>query len=486
MNSRVASNQTNGFGKVTDGFKSNGGQTNKFAANVGVTSNSVSGPASSQMLQGRGAQATGNITNGRTASNHNQLKVTLPSANVVSNFGSSGNARVSVDKGRSKLPLVKVTNEVNGTPNALTEQNRGPRTTTSSAPLTVKAYSTRAGNSDAQGNITISMDQYNKDDFPIDYVNAKFFVIKSYSEDDVHKSIKYNVWSSTPNGNKKLNSAYEEAQKISVGDPKGCPIFLCFSVNASGQFCGVAEMTGPVDFHKDMDFWQQDKWSGSFSVKWHIIKDVPNPHFRHIILENNEHKPVTNSRDTQEIKYKKGLEVLKVFKSYTSKTSLLDDFMYYENRQKILQEEKARLLMKSYVTPVFVPVLHPPRKLNNFFDLASSGDEKSGKDNKIDTSDSNVSTVANGKPTEDDVLRFSSLAISPEQKETMVTGGGTSVSAVSPTDSDNVLTVGSMPVKVNGFAESSGFLTVGTIPLDPKALKVKEASGSAEIGTKKG
>lgn len=51
MNSRVTSSQTNGFGKVTDGFKSNGGQTNKFAANVGVTSNSVSGPASSQMLQ---------------------------------------------------------------------------------------------------------------------------------------------------------------------------------------------------------------------------------------------------------------------------------------------------------------------------------------------------------------------------------------------------------------------------------------------------
>lgn len=60
-------------------------------------------------------------------------------------------------------------------------------------------------------------------------------------------------------------------------------------------------MTGAVDFHKDTDFWQQDKWSGSFPVKWHIIKDVPNPNFRHIILENNENKPVTNSTDTQEV-----------------------------------------------------------------------------------------------------------------------------------------------------------------------------------------
>ena len=60
-------------------------------------------------------------------------------------------------------------------------------------------------------------------------------------------------------------------------------------------------MIGPVDFEKDMDFWQQDKWSGSFPVKWHIIKDVPNTNFRHILLENNENKPVTNSRDTQEV-----------------------------------------------------------------------------------------------------------------------------------------------------------------------------------------
>jgi len=60
-------------------------------------------------------------------------------------------------------------------------------------------------------------------------------------------------------------------------------------------------MIGRVDFNKSMDFWQQDKWNGYFPVKWHIIKDIPNPQLRHIILENNDHKPVTNSRDTQEV-----------------------------------------------------------------------------------------------------------------------------------------------------------------------------------------
>uniref|UniRef100_A0A7N0TJS6 YTH domain-containing family protein n=1 Tax=Kalanchoe fedtschenkoi TaxID=63787 RepID=A0A7N0TJS6_KALFE len=115
----------------------------------------------------------------------------------------------------------------------------------------------------------------NLTDFPGDYVDAKFFIIKSYSEDDVHKSVKYNVWASTPNGNKKLDSAYKQAQEKSTP----CPLFLFFSVNASGQFLGLAEM------------------------------DVPNLLLKHIILENNENKPVTSIRDTREVKLAQGLQL---------------------------------------------------------------------------------------------------------------------------------------------------------------------------------
>lgn len=76
---------------------------------------------------------------------------------------------------------------------------------------------------------------------------------------------------------------------------------MVHQVNGSGHFCGLAEMVGPVDFHKDMDFWCQDKWTGCFPVRWHIIKDVPNYTLQHILLQNNENKPVTHSRDTQEV-----------------------------------------------------------------------------------------------------------------------------------------------------------------------------------------
>ncbi|XP_038985369.1 YTH domain-containing protein ECT4-like [Phoenix dactylifera] len=192
------------------------------------------------------------------------------------------------------------------------------------------------GNDDSS--VIPDKEQYNRADFPEKYTDGKFFIIKSYSEDDIHKSIKYNVWASTPNGNKKLEAGYQEAQQKA----SGCPVFLFFSVNTSGQFVGVAEMVGPVDFNKTVEYWQQDKWNGCFHVKWHIVKDVPNSVLKHITLENNDNKPVTNSRDTQEVKLEQGLQMLKIFKEHASKTSILDDFMFYENRQKLMQEKKAK------------------------------------------------------------------------------------------------------------------------------------------------
>ncbi|KAF2319969.1 hypothetical protein GH714_021295 [Hevea brasiliensis] len=63
--------------------------------------------------------------------------------------------------------------------------------------------------------ITVQRDQYNKPDFETKYADAKFYVIKSYNEDDIHKSIKYDVWASTPNGNKKLDAAFCEAEQRS-------------------------------------------------------------------------------------------------------------------------------------------------------------------------------------------------------------------------------------------------------------------------------
>jgi len=152
---------------------------------------------------------------------------------------------------------------------------------------------------------------YNPKVFDLNPENARFFVIKSFSEDDIHRSIKYQIWCSTDHGNKRLDQAFR------AQNSKG-PIYLLFSVNGSGHFCGVAEMLSPVDYSSTGSVWVQDKFKGQFKVKWIYVKDVPNGQLRHIRLENNENKPVTNSRDTQvnvfgkKVKYT--VEILYLFK----------------------------------------------------------------------------------------------------------------------------------------------------------------------------
>ncbi|KAL2922259.1 YTH domain-containing family protein 2 [Bienertia sinuspersici] len=516
--SKSASSQTHGLTGASQAPKISAGTSKRPMSNRNNGSiGSVHG-ASSHVQQGGNApgslHSTRNIPYGKLIPQANQVKFSYPIGGGLSDYGSSTNGQAVLNDHWSKY-YYRRPNNGNGNLDQLGEQNRGPRTNKSKNQFIVKAYTKRAGNCNAEGNIVISADQYNKDDFLVDYVNAKFFVIKSYSEDDVHKSIKYNVWSSTPNGNKKLSVAYEDAQKIGTGKPRGCPIFLFFSVNASGQFCGVAEMIGPVDFDKDMDFWQQDKWSGSFPVKWHIIKDVPNPTFRHIILENNEHKPVTNSRDTQEIMHKQGLEMLKLFRNYSSKTSLLDDFMYYENRQKIMHEERTRLFRRANG---HVYSIDGSLKVNSTNDHSQKVDEfgtwvektalpinSSGLKTVIRSSDvssgggvhaSDVArTVQNSSEVQvGDVssVKIGSLSIHPKPIERQSAAPAAAASS-SPTSAlpktangpANVVTVGSLPIKVDAANKSSEMLTIGTIALDPKALQHGKVGGFVKGGMQK-
>uniref|UniRef100_A0A0E0HNA9 YTH domain-containing family protein n=1 Tax=Oryza nivara TaxID=4536 RepID=A0A0E0HNA9_ORYNI len=224
-----------------------------------------------------------------------------------------------------------------------------------SSAIIAKSYTSRLSVGDPEGTIVIRCNQYNSNDLRVDYPFAKFFVIKSIGEDDVHKSIKYGVWSSSSSGNSKLDIAFKDANRIAKRNSTKCPVFLFFSVNGSGLFCGMAEMVGPVDFHKDMDFWCQDKWTGSFPVRWHIVKDVPNYTLQHILLQNNENKPVTHSRDTQEIPYVPGISMLKILKAIKVKECLLDDFMKYEE-DEARSKHYFRRSKLSHNAPDFVPV----------------------------------------------------------------------------------------------------------------------------------
>ena len=89
--------------------------------------------------------------------------------------------------------------------------------------------------------VSISISEKLSNDKLLDYINKKtsVFIIKGFTEEDIHKAIKYNLWSSTNFGNNKLNNEYKKN-----------PVLLLFSTYKSDQFIGLAEMKSEVDFKK--------------------------------------------------------------------------------------------------------------------------------------------------------------------------------------------------------------------------------------------
>ena len=166
-------------------------------------------------------------------------------------------------------------------------------------------------------------------------IQGKFFVIKSIDEANIIRSINFKIWCSTIKGNQKLQKAFKEADKK-------YPIYLFFSVNGSGKFMGVAQMVSEVEYRVNFNYWSQnDKWKGFFFVNWIFIKDIPNRIFRQIINEYNDNKPVTSSRDTQEIYPSAGMRMLKIFKEYPQESSIFDSMsmdekllMYQQQNQQ--------------------------------------------------------------------------------------------------------------------------------------------------------
>ena len=155
----------------------------------------------------------------------------------------------------------------------------------------------------------------------------KFFIIKSFTEEDIHKSMKYGVWSSSKYGNNILNKAFNSGKNV----------YLFFSCNKSGRYCGVAKMISKVDETKIFELWTQDnKWPGLFNVEWIFIKDVPLKEFNKIVIQmnNGEIRPVSHARDAQEIPFYNAQIMMKIFSLYENSNTIFEKFEYYDLRQE--------------------------------------------------------------------------------------------------------------------------------------------------------
>ena len=204
--------------------------------------------------------------------------------------------------------------------------------------------------------------------------NSKFFVIKSFSEEDVHKSIKYGVWSSSKNGNLTLSNAFQMTKE------KNGNVYLFFSCNGSGRYVGVARMKTSCDESRTFEFWTQDgKWTGLFDVEWLFIKDVPFKEFKEIIItmKDGEIKPISNARDTQEIPFEQAKIMLEKISNYQNSNTILEHFEFYDMRQE--NYEKNMQAKKNYENQKYQQ--QPQQNINNNNNDQNEQKKEDKKDN---------------------------------------------------------------------------------------------------------
>jgi YT521-B-like domain len=157
---------------------------------------------------------------------------------------------------------------------------------------------------------------------------GKFFIMLAQCEDDIHKSLKYGIWTSGYEGNWKLNSAFSSSVNIE-------PVYLFFSVIGSDMFVGVAEMISNVNFSASFNGWYPDYSNlGYFRVRWVLVKDIPFNKIEFIKLPKG--KPINTAIDTQEIPRQVAYKLLKVFNEARTFKSLLEDFEYYNRKEEIV------------------------------------------------------------------------------------------------------------------------------------------------------
>lgn len=159
--------------------------------------------------------------------------------------------------------------------------------------------------------------------------NSIYFIIKSFNIENIHKAIKYGVWSTTYSGNIIFDKAFALAQSRSAD------VYLFFSTNSTFAFQGIARLKSKFQT-KTYSFWKGSEkyksFNGSFNLDWLIIKDVPNSTLDKIQVNNI---PFSKLRNGVELSEKDALNAVTVFRNFYYCSSLvLSDFMRLDMEEK--------------------------------------------------------------------------------------------------------------------------------------------------------
>lgn len=171
------------------------------------------------------------------------------------------------------------------------------------------------------------------------YQNAYYFVMRSTTYDDIHKAMKYGVWTSTPNNNKKIDSLFKQAVK------ENRKVLLFYRVATENVLCGVAELTSGYIEEQQFDYWwNKIKWNGIFNLKWIYVKNLD----LNVTTRKEGEKRLYELTDGCSLNPENGFFLLDMFKhiNFKFEFSIFKFFELFDQREDYLRGVRCRMDVK--------------------------------------------------------------------------------------------------------------------------------------------
>lgn len=173
-------------------------------------------------------------------------------------------------------------------------------------------------------------------DFP-----CRFFVIKAADFDNIHKAIKYGIW--TCSSGSTLSETYAQLKS------KNGRLYFFFSANKSSKFCGLAEMTSTYDKNRSFPLWSGEgrNHKGCFDIRWIFVKEVKFEKFQDIkIRVKDEELPVVRSKNLQEIPLSDALKMVEIIRDYEFNFTVFEQFPYLDNIERSVIDYLQKNMLK--------------------------------------------------------------------------------------------------------------------------------------------
>ncbi|CAK63349.1 unnamed protein product (macronuclear) [Paramecium tetraurelia] len=164
---------------------------------------------------------------------------------------------------------------------------------------------------------------------------AIFLILRSASLDNIHKGMKYGVWTSTPKSNARIDELFKESEDV----------YLIYSVVGTKAFQACAKLLGPFDPTASFLYWDEPlRWFGSFQIKCLFLNELKQKtldekqpaHLGSIVL--------TEQTDCTEITNGLGIFVLQCFKDQqedeTNVNVLLQQFQNMDRREEQIKQQR--------------------------------------------------------------------------------------------------------------------------------------------------